>query len=132
MRQRIWRRKLATCEFRFDSLEIGGGGGGEVVALMTPFFYVLYFLILFRVDPLEEEIGLDISHHRGGLYNLEGPKDEQIQEWRKKDSKYSEKDSPSPGASIDDKNDAVKEEEPVEVGEEVTDEEPQVSNVETS
>jgi len=44
-----------------------------VSATMIPFFVLLRCLGLFRVDPLEEEVGLDISHHRGAAYNLEGP-----------------------------------------------------------
>merc|ERR1712187_162474 len=39
---------------------------GWVAALMTPFFYALKAAGMFRVDPLEEEVGLDISHHGGG------------------------------------------------------------------
>ena len=39
--------------------------------VMTPFFLTLNFLGMFRVDPLEEKVGLDISHHKGAAYNLE-------------------------------------------------------------
>ena len=41
------------------------------VGIMTPFFFVLNFLGMFRVDPLEEQVGLDISHHKGAAYNLD-------------------------------------------------------------
>lgn len=38
--------------------------------IMTPFFLILNALGMFRVDPLEEEVGLDISHHKGSAYDL--------------------------------------------------------------
>lgn len=44
-----------------------------VGGLMTPFFIVLNALGMFRVDPLEEKVGLDISHHKGAAYDLTGP-----------------------------------------------------------
>ena len=40
---------------------------------MTPFFLALNALGMFRVDPLEEKVGLDISHHKGAAYDLTGP-----------------------------------------------------------
>jgi len=71
------------------------GGGGELLLcnfvsivwicawvffLMTPFFVVLNVLGMFRVDPLEEEVGLDISHHRGAGYDMSAPKKEDVEE----------------------------------------------------
>ena len=53
---------------------------GWVTALMGPFFYILNIAGMFRVDALEEEVGLDISHHRGSAYELEGPKKEHVDE----------------------------------------------------
>jgi len=47
-----------------------------VGGLMTPFFHILNVLGLFRVDTVEEEVGLDISHHKGAAYDLSGPTDE--------------------------------------------------------
>jgi len=44
-----------------------------VAGIMTPFFFVLNMLGLFRVDPLEERVGLDISHHKGAAYDLSQP-----------------------------------------------------------
>jgi len=44
-----------------------------VSVLMIPFFYGLKTLGMFRVDALEEEVGLDISHHRGAAYDMSGP-----------------------------------------------------------
>jgi len=40
-------------------------------ALMYPFFYLLNFFSALRVDPLEEEAGLDISRHRGPGYHVD-------------------------------------------------------------
>lgn len=36
---------------------------------MTPLFLLLKMLNLFRVDPEEEEAGLDVSHHGGSAYS---------------------------------------------------------------
>ncbi|VEU34560.1 unnamed protein product [Pseudo-nitzschia multistriata] len=51
-----------------------------VFAVMTPFFMLLNALGMFRVDPLEEEVGLDISHHRGTAYDLEPAKQTDVEE----------------------------------------------------
>lgn len=53
---------------------------GWVFFIMTPFFFVLNAAGMFRVDPLEEEVGLDISHHRGSAYDLSAPKKEDVEE----------------------------------------------------
>mmetsp|Transcript_9895 Transcript_9895/g.13818 ORF Transcript_9895/g.13818 Transcript_9895/m.13818 type:complete len:532 (-) Transcript_9895:301-1896(-) len=53
---------------------------GWVFALMTPFFMILNCLGMFRVDPLEEEVGLDISHHKGAAYDLSQPNKEDVEE----------------------------------------------------
>jgi len=46
-----------------------------VTVCMVPFFVFLRCVGLFRVDPLEEEVGLDISHHRGTAYRMDGVDD---------------------------------------------------------
>jgi len=51
-----------------------------VGAVMTPFFMLLNALGMFRVDPLEEEVGLDISHHRGTAYDLKPAKQSDVEE----------------------------------------------------
>jgi len=51
-----------------------------VVVLMFPFFFALNMLGMFRVDPIEEKVGLDISHHKGAAYDLAGPGEEVIAE----------------------------------------------------
>lgn len=53
---------------------------GWVTFLMVPFFLILNKLDMFRVDALEEEVGLDISHHRGAAYDLAGAKQEDVEE----------------------------------------------------
>lgn len=49
---------------------------GWVIGLMLPFFSILKYIGWFRVDPMEEKVGLDISHHKGAAYDLTGPGDE--------------------------------------------------------
>jgi Amt family ammonium transporter len=51
------------------------------VGIMTPFFIGLNQFGMFRVDAIEEQVGLDISHHKGSAYNLEGPSGEQLEKW---------------------------------------------------
>jgi len=66
-----------------------------VTVIMTPFFIVLNMLGMFRVDPLEEEVGLDISHHRGSAYDLSGPKAEDVEElMEERASKHGKVDVP--------------------------------------
>jgi len=54
---------------------------GWVAMVMTPFFHVLNILGLFRVDTVEEEVGLDISHHKGAAYDLSGPTEAQVEKY---------------------------------------------------
>jgi Amt family ammonium transporter len=53
---------------------------GWTVGLMLPFFTVLNLAGWFRVDPLEEKVGLDIYHHKGSAYDLNGPGDDLVAE----------------------------------------------------
>jgi len=53
---------------------------GWVSAIMIPFFFVLKVAGMFRVDALEEEVGLDISHHKGAAYDLTSAKREDVEE----------------------------------------------------
>eukprot|EP00588_Corethron_pennatum_P012375 CAMPEP_0194273298 /NCGR_PEP_ID=MMETSP0169-20130528/6654_1 /TAXON_ID=218684 /ORGANISM="Corethron pennatum, Strain L29A3" /LENGTH=464 /DNA_ID=CAMNT_0039016201 /DNA_START=182 /DNA_END=1576 /DNA_ORIENTATION=+ len=85
---------LAAAIFDEDLGLFMGGGGNQLLqniylilfviawvgGLMTPFFIVLNMLGMFRVDSLEEDVGLDISHHGGAAYNLEAPKKEDVDE----------------------------------------------------
>lgn len=54
---------------------------GWVTVIMTPYFHLLNMLGLFRVDSLEEEVGLDISHHKGAAYDMEGPSAEVVEKF---------------------------------------------------
>lgn len=60
-----------------------------VGAVMTPFFYVLNMLGMFRVDPLEEKVGLDISHHKGAAYDLSAPDAGDVEVFQSKHGKDS-------------------------------------------
>jgi ammonium transporter, Amt family len=53
---------------------------GWVTVVMTPFFVALNVAGMFRVDPLEEEVGLDISHHRGAAYDYSRPSKDHLEE----------------------------------------------------
>jgi Amt family ammonium transporter len=52
-------------------------GVGLIIAwcagVMFPFFVLLNMTGMFRVDAVEEKVGLDISHHKGAAYDLSGP-----------------------------------------------------------
>lgn len=59
---------LIACELIGLALIIAWAAG-----VMTPFFLLLNAFGMFRVDPLEEKVGLDVSHHKGAAYDLTGP-----------------------------------------------------------
>ena len=46
---------------------------GWTWVLMIPFFLVLKAIGWFRVDPEDEELGMDISHHGGVAYKFDDP-----------------------------------------------------------
>jgi len=54
--------------------------------IMIPFFLILKALGLFRVDPTEEKVGLDISHHKGAAYDLTAADKTDIEEMIEKRS----------------------------------------------
>jgi Amt family ammonium transporter len=54
------------------------------MGIMTPFFLALNAVGMFRVDPTEEKVGLDISHHGGAAYDLSGAEKEDIAELEEK------------------------------------------------
>lgn len=64
---------------------------------MVPFFFGLLKAGMFRIDPLEEEVGLDISHHRGPCYDLSEPKQEHVEELKLRHSMHG--DSSNRGAN---------------------------------
>lgn len=45
---------------------------GWTSVIFTPFCFVLKYLNWLRIDPLEEEVGMDISRHKGPAYESEG------------------------------------------------------------
>jgi ammonium transporter, Amt family len=52
---------------------------GWVGLIMGLYFYFLSFMGWLRVDPMEEEVGLDISRHKGSAYEIHTPNEEQVQ-----------------------------------------------------
>jgi Amt family ammonium transporter len=52
---------------------------GWVCATMIPFLLLVNLLGWFRVDSIEEEVGLDISHHKGAAYDLTGPDEKTVE-----------------------------------------------------
>jgi Amt family ammonium transporter len=52
-----------------------------VTLIMTPYFLMLNSAGMFRVDSIEEEVGLDISHHKGAAYDISGPSQETLQKF---------------------------------------------------
>jgi Amt family ammonium transporter len=53
---------------------------GWTAGIFTPFCLVLKFLNWLRIDPLEEEVGMDISRHKGPAYESQGSSAEAIRE----------------------------------------------------
>jgi len=51
---------------------------GWVCAVFTPFCFLLKITNKLRIDPLEEEVGIDFSRHKGAAYNQEEVTDESI------------------------------------------------------
>lgn len=54
---------------------------GWVSLIMIPYFHMLNVLGLFRVDSIEEEVGLDISHHKGSAYSIDKPNDASLEKF---------------------------------------------------
>jgi len=86
---------VATAGYHSEHFGAFFGGGGHLLACqiifilfiigwvgvtMIPFFYILNLAGMYRVDPLEEEVGLDISHHRGAAYDLKEANKEDVEE----------------------------------------------------
>lgn len=47
---------------------------------MGAYFYFLNFMGWLRIDPLEEEVGMDISRHKGSAYDIQAVKEEHVKE----------------------------------------------------
>eukprot|EP00985_Skeletonema_marinoi_P014029 scaffold7025_cov225-Skeletonema_marinoi.AAC.8 len=54
---------------------------GWTVCIFTPFCYVLKFLNWLRIDPIEEEVGMDISRHKGSAYQSEDTNDKAMSDF---------------------------------------------------
>ena len=54
---------------------------GWSTAVMLPFFVALRRFKMFRVDRLEEEVGIDIFHHKGAAYNSDRPDSDALEEF---------------------------------------------------
>lgn len=53
---------------------------GWTSCIFTPFCLVLKYLNWLRIDPLEEEVGMDISRHKGPAYESEAANEANIRE----------------------------------------------------
>ena len=51
---------------------------GWVFTVMGVYFYFLNYMGWLRIDPLEEEVGMDISRHKGAAWVIEGAKGEAV------------------------------------------------------
>ena len=49
-------------------------------------FYMLSFFGWFRVDPLEEEAGMDVSRHKGSAYAINSATDDQVDRLSRRES----------------------------------------------
>ena len=55
---------------------------GWTSVLMGTFFYILNMFGLLRIDPLEEEVGMDISRHKGSAYDMDGSaRADKVEQW---------------------------------------------------
>jgi ammonium transporter, Amt family len=62
--------------------------------MMGFWFRLLHFMGWFRVDPLEEKVGLDVSRHKGPAYEYTEPKDDSVNQlMERRESKRSLNDS---------------------------------------
>lgn len=72
-----------------------------VTVTMCPFFWGLNQLKLFRIESLEEDVGLDISHHRGAAYDMSGPTKEDVDELMEiRNSRHGKVEVPGGAGSI--------------------------------
>jgi len=80
--------------------------------VMGIYFYILNMFGLLRISALEEEVGMDISRHKGSAYDMEGsaPKDK-VDELNISRSRHSLKEVAKKAHSDDDKNDSFEKEE---------------------
>jgi ammonium transporter, Amt family len=53
---------------------------GWTGTMMGGYFYLLNYLGWFRIDPIEEEVGVDISRHKGAAYDIHPLNDDSVQQ----------------------------------------------------
>jgi len=53
---------------------------GWVFSVMGIYFMFLNYMGWFRIDPLEEEVGMDISRHKGSAYVIESPSNDHLKQ----------------------------------------------------
>ncbi|KAG7354892.1 ammonium transporter [Nitzschia inconspicua] len=83
---------------------------GWTFATMGFWFGLLNYMGWFRVDPLEEAVGLDVSRHKGPAYEYTAPEDESVNQlMERRDSKRSLNDNSRKGqkAEIEEPEKAV-------------------------
>ena len=51
---------------------------GWTFTVMGTYFFVLNSLGWLRIDPLEEEVGMDISRHKGSCYDMSGASQQDV------------------------------------------------------
>ena len=61
---------------------------GWVGAVMGPYIYLLNYFDMLRIDPLEEEVGMDISRHKGPAYEIEDVSQEKREQLSERRSQY--------------------------------------------
>jgi len=59
---------------------------GWCMVTMIPFFSLLRLLGWLRIDPLEEQVGMDVSIHKGHAYSINNPDPEMVDELNKSKS----------------------------------------------
>mmetsp|Transcript_166 Transcript_166/g.283 ORF Transcript_166/g.283 Transcript_166/m.283 type:complete len:221 (+) Transcript_166:1333-1995(+) len=58
---------------------------GWTGVVMGVYFWILNFFGMLRIDPLEEEVGMDLSRHKGSAYTMDGSaKQEHVEELTQK------------------------------------------------
>lgn len=53
---------------------------GWAFGVMGAYFSFLNYMGWYRIDPLEEEVGMDISRHKGSCYDMQAPDDEHVKQ----------------------------------------------------
>jgi len=53
---------------------------GWAFTVMGVYFYFLNYMDWLRISPLEEEVGMDISRHKGSCYDMQAPHEDAVKE----------------------------------------------------